>query len=262
MVAPPLERYEPQGLALAFSVERRADARKIAEQIVILARQMAARAHLGALYAWPPPVEDSPGDRAYRSLGFFPFDRIVTWDVEVRRSAALHLASVERARARTPDDPCWQAEDVALADMLATSRTATEAITGFYETHLARLGGMRDAFQRRLNGHSSDGFDPIRSRVLLMDGKISAIILIVSEPGVIFIVARIVAPEFRGGTLNQRLFAAAHAAASVPPGCRLRFETHDRHHGTARFARHIGASVIETRVKLRCDPSGFNCHIR
>ncbi|RYD30339.1 MAG: hypothetical protein EOP87_16840 [Verrucomicrobiaceae bacterium] len=254
VVAPPLERYEPQGLALAFSVERRADAREIAEQIVILAGQMAARANLGALHAWPSPVEDSPGDRAYRSLGFAPFDRIVTWDMDARRSAALQLASLERARARTPDDPCWQAEDFALGDMLTASGTATEAITDFHDTHLSRLGGMRDAFQRRLRGQVPDGFDPIRSRALLMNGEIAAMILTVSEPGIIFIAGWMVAPPFRGGSLGQRLFATAHAAAPLTPGCRVRFETHDRHHGTAQFARRLGASAIQTRVKLRRDP--------
>lgn len=121
---------------------------------------------------------------------------------------------------------------------------------------LAVLSALRNLFDG--DGRLPDGFDPIRSRVLLMDGKIGAMILIVSGPGVIFIAARIVAPEYRGGTLNQRLFAAAHASAPVPPGCRLRFETHDRHYGTARFACHLGASPIKTRVKLRSNRSDGN----
>ncbi|RYD20827.1 MAG: GNAT family N-acetyltransferase [Verrucomicrobiaceae bacterium] len=251
VVAPPLERYEPEGLALAFSVDRRTEARVIAEQIVALARQMAARANLGPLHAWPPPVDGSPGDRAYRSLGFTPFDRIVTWEVDLGRSAALQFASVERARARTPDDPCWQAEDVALADMRTSA--GTDAITAFYETHLASLGGMRDAFQRRLLGQVPDGFDPVRSRLLLLNGEIAAMILTVSGPGLVFIVGWMVAPPFRGGSIGQRLFATAHAAAPLHPGCRLRFETHDRHHGTARLARRLGATAIQTLVKLRHD---------
>lgn len=253
VVAPPLERYEPQGLALAFSVERRAEARKIAEQIVILAGQMAARANLGPLHAWPSPVEDSPADRAWRSLGFTPFDRIITWEVDARRSAAIQLALLERSRTRAPDDPCWQAEDIALGDMLNASVSAIESITDFHEAHLARLGAMREAFQRRLRGKSPDGFDPVHSRILLMDGEIAAMILVVPEPGLFLIAARIVAPPFRGGLLAQRLFAAAHAAAPLPPGCLLHFETHDHHRSTVRLARRVGASAIQTRVKLRYD---------
>ncbi len=255
-VAPPLERYEPQGLALAFHVERRADARDIAVQIVTLAGQMAARANLGPLHAWPSPVEDSPADRAYRSLGFTPFDRIVTWEVDARRSAAIQLPLLERAKARTPDDPCWQAEDIALGDMLNASASAIEAITDFHEAHLARLGAMREVFQRRLRGQPPDGYDPVRSRILLMDGEIAAMILMVSGPGAVFIAVRIVAPPFRAGSLGQRLFAAAHTAAPPAPGCRLRFETHDHHRSTVRLARRVGASGIETRVKLRHAPYG------
>jgi hypothetical protein len=69
----------------------------------------------------------------------------------------------------------------------------------------------------------------------------------------IFIAAWIVAPPFRSGSLGLRLFATAHAAAPLPPRCRVRFETHDRHQGTARLARRLGAAAIETRVKLRSD---------
>ncbi|RYD46943.1 MAG: hypothetical protein EOP85_06435 [Verrucomicrobiaceae bacterium] len=129
----------------------------------------------------------------------------------------------------------------------------TEAITAFYEAHLARLGGMRDFFHSRLHGQGPDGFDPARSRLLVLDGEIAAMILTVCKPEVVFIAGWIVAPPFRGGSLGQRLFATAHAALPLLPGCRLRFETHDRHHGTARLALRLGATPIQTLVKLRYD---------
>ena len=140
-----------------------------------------------------------------------------------------------------------RAEDVALAD------ADIDAVLGCYESNLACLGPTRDAFGRRLRGEGEGAFHPIRSRVLVLDGAVVAMMLVIFDPAVTFVAAWIVAPALRHGAANLRLFVAANAALGIPPGCRLQFETHDRHRGTLSLARRLKAVAVETRVKLRLD---------
>ena len=246
-VAPPIERYAPEGLALAFSVEPSPEARAVAMQIVELAAAMAGRASLGPLHAWLPQLEGSPGERAYRALGFAPFDRIVTWHCDAAAARDTLAPLLDAARAWAPDDPCWQASDVALA------QADVDEVVAFYDSHLARLGPTRDAFARRLRGEGVDAFHPVRSRALVLDGELVGLILMIFDPALTCVAARIVAPSLRDGPATLRLIIDASSAAGIPPGCQLRFETHDRHRGTASLARRLRASKIQTLVKMRRD---------
>lgn len=244
-VAPPLERYEPEGLAVAFSVEPRPDARAVAEQVVALAARMAERANVGPLHAWPPPVEGTPGERAYRALGFEPFDRIVTWTCDAAAARDALVPLLEPARAWAPDDVAWRAVDTPLGDVDA------DAAADFYEAHLARLGPTRPAFLDRLRGRGPDAFHPTRSRALVLGGTLIGLTLVEFDPRVTRIAANIVAPPFRDGPASIRLLAATSTAEPIPPGCQLRFETHDRHRATVSLGRRLKATVAEARVKMR-----------
>lgn len=232
----------PQGHVRGFVVWVRVAApfrrRGIARALVNAAAAEARARGVKALYASDPLESGSPDLPICRALGMTESITVNHYQaaservVDVVRPLALEL----RSRGWIPTD----------AEVVGMKEVPDQTLA---QMHVTLLGGVMPVILARLRGAAPESFAPALSYGLRRGGDvIGALLGRAIEPGVAFVDAIIIRPEYRMGWAH--LMLKLHAAErAVALGFReLRFTAYDNHKDTRKMASKSGATLVKQTV--------------
>ncbi|MAE64917.1 MAG: hypothetical protein CMJ18_11665 [Phycisphaeraceae bacterium] len=115
--------------------------------------------------------------------------------------------------------------------------------------HVRLLGGSMNHILPRIMGFADVSYDPVLSRVLLLDGEVQGFVLArLPEPDCSSVEALVVDPSLRLGWAHVLLKreTALHSVASKRKG--IRFTAYDQHRDTRKMASETGARLVASNV--------------
>jgi len=203
--------------------------------------ESATRHGIPALHAqeWVDP--DGEAMAAWAALGFSPHQRRLDFAADLSQAHRTLLPIYERALADG-----WipaSARIISLAD------ADHEAVA---HLHVQCLGGTRRLLMPLLRGAAPDAFDPLCSRVLLLDGTVVGFTLGRVHPdGTCDVDANVVHPCVRKSWANLWLKFEA-AGFLLDRGVHtIRYASFQQHTDTHRVSRQVGATLLRTVYQMR-----------
>jgi len=241
----------PIGPGVAIHViapcRRKGIGRALLQSLEKAARQQQAE----ALYAVQRVESGSRDELGWRWLGFQPLETVVYHELPLTgiEPRLGPLFEGMKQQGWIPDN----AEIVSLCD------ADREAVA---DLHIQVLGGHRETLLGKLRGEGEGAYNPVYSRVLLVEGDVAGCILAHRESkDVAMVDANIVHPDLRGGWANLWLKLEASRGATELGIKKFIFSTFDHYSDTRAFTEKLGG--VETRTTLlmcrqldRPDPTG------
>ena len=205
--------------------------------------EQAAAHGIPALHAWEWVEPDGDAARAWAAFGFSPCQRRLEFEADLARSRTTLRPLYDQVRAEGWIPP--EARIVHLAD------ADHEAVANL---HVRCLGGTRRLLIPLLRGAAADAFDPVCSRVLLLDGRVVGFTLGRVHPdGVCDVDANVIDPGLRLGWANLWLKVEAAEVLLARGVHTIRYATFQQHTDTHRVSRQVGGRLVRTRLQMRRD---------
>lgn len=244
-VAPPIEAFDPPGLAIALHTAPGPPGDAAAREAVRLAALMAARMKRGPLYAWPHPAADSAAADQFARLGFETCNGYTTYQLDLVQSAPTIVQLIQQHGRALPSGleivPLHQAEPAAVLEV--------------WERGLGSRGAMRDGQAERLAGRGRRPFDPELSRVCRR-GDVVLGACLVGPPTDGLAQAEVMAVNPEAGTVAAMvmLLIRVGEAALARRVERIRWNGLDTARFAHRLARRLPAEPIARVLWMRRDP--------
>lgn len=196
---------------------------------------------IAALHAWQWMEPQSEAARAWSALGFSACQRRFDFEADLSQAHATLLPLYARAREENWIPPAAQIISLADADHDAVA-----------QLHVQCLGGTRRLLMSLLRGSAPDAYDPICSRVLLLDRQVVGFTLgRVHADGVCDIDANVIHSSVRRSWANLWLKFEAARFLLARGVHTIRYATFQQHTDTQRVSRQVGARLLRTMVQMR-----------
>lgn len=198
----------------------------------LLRRAEATARRLGrkALYAWDSVPCDSPEQRFWESLGFEVNAKLTHYQVALQAYLDMLTPMYDAltAHGRVPIS----------ARVLPLSESPLGEVI---QLQMEQIGGDAGRLETRLRGKGWYPFDPVMSRVAILDGRVCGFLLAVRDRrGGALVESRVVAPHARRSWVNVAVMEEAAQAARRAGLTRIRFLAGPRHQDTHRLALKAG----------------------
>ena len=203
-----------------------------------------ARGHgVSALHAWGWFEPDSEVARAWSAFDFAPCRHKTEFESDLAKHSAMIRPLLDEVREHGWIPESARVVPLAEADLEAVARL-----------HVQYLGGNRRLLMPLLRGTAPDRYDPVLSRVLLLDGQVVGFTLGRIFPGgVCEVDANVVHPSLRLGWANLLLKLEATDRLLEAGVHTIRFFALDQHTDTRRLSRKVGAKVVRVLQQMRRD---------